>query len=509
MFQLDPQFQSFANVDYVRSVLTDATSLDALSSHCDEIMEPTRQTAMPFGRTIIRRLSAPVFFVALLGQPGPVQAEPAIACLENSRAAIVAAASNPTGKQRIEVVSSFSRAPAGGPAELVVASRFPLKDAEPKLTYRIAFQLGRSEHPSAAKVRLVESRDITASVVSETDFLRKSNAVEQDMTLLSFVVPEILAGDSILQGGMITVIGCNGDAVVFVGRLGTVYSNRVLCLVAAAVVSLVLYILVAVAVANYENIIREPPLSRCRFLDPVVLSSGPNGKGSVSRLQILFFSVLLFALLLYILLRVGLLSDMSTTVLLLLGISGVGATVSRGVDTQRNCLKFENRAWLINKLWLPPKGVASVNVAQWRDIVTGSDGFDVYHFQMLIFSLVVGVALLQVGFTDLADFKIPDNLLAVLGLSQALYIGGKLVEPTSTKDLDEALDKLRASEETFATAAVQRGLTPPVPPAAPAYATVSTPEYREFAKQRDIVKTMFESLFGTTPATEVMEPRYL
>src|SRR4029077_13637142 len=88
------------------------------------------------------------------------------------------------------------------------------------------------------------------------------------------------------------------------------------------------------------------------------------------------------------------------------------------------------------------------------------DGFDVYHFQMLIFSLVVGVALLQVGFTDLSAFTIPAALLAVLGLSQALYVGGKLVASPACGDLDKALTELRNRETAFVEAAL--GFVPPV-----------------------------------------------
>ena len=136
-------------------------------------------------------------------------------------------------------------------------------------------------------------------------------------------------------------------------------------------------------------------------------------------------------------------------------------------------------------------------MAKWRDIVSGTDGFDVYRFQMLVFSLVVGLALLQVGFTDLSSFEIPPALLGVLGLSQAIYIGGKLTEAPSMQDLDKALDTLIAAETSFADAAVKLGISPPtIPQTEPTAAVSAMPEYREFAAQRDRVVTMFESLFG-------------
>jgi hypothetical protein len=388
-----------------------------------------------------------------------------------------------------------------------VARLFPTS-TQPKLTYRIAFQLGSAEHPASKKVRLLDSMAVAADPIPETHRLRKAGVVEQGATLLSFNVPEILGDNSFFQRGTITVIGCNGAEVEFIGHLRTMFSNRAWCLGAAALVTIIVYILVAMAVANYENKIRNPKISRFRFLDPVVLASGPNAKGSTSRIQILFFSSILFALLLYILLRVGLLSDMSETVLLLLGISGVGAAAAKGSDTQRKRLSFENWAWLVNKRWLPEFGEASKNVAKWRDVVTGADGFDVYNFQMLIFSLVVGVALLQVGFTDLASFKVPEELLAVLGLSQAIYIGGKLTEPASFGDLDDALNELRKLEDTFAAAAVAVPLAVPAAGAAPDAAVAARPDYLAFTKKRDLATTMFESLYGRLDAAANKEPRY-
>jgi hypothetical protein len=273
-------------------------------------------------------------------------------------------------------------------------------------------------------------------------------------------------------------------------------------------VGLALYALIAIAVANHENKIRDPKISWYRFLDPVVLSSDPDGNGSISRLQVLFFSVLLFCLLFYILVRVGLLSDMSETVLLLLGISGVGAAAAGATDTKRKRLKFENWAWLLNKKWLPANGVASENVAKWRDIVSGSAGFDVYRSQMLIFSLVVALALVQVGFTELASFTIPAALLGVLGLSQVIHLGGMMVDGPSFQELDTALGELVKAESTFADAAVKGSIkqaTPNAPPVAP---VDTMPEYRAFVTQRDLVVTMFESLFGTLRKEAIREPKY-
>jgi hypothetical protein len=110
---------------------------------------------------------------------------------------------------------------------------------------------------------------------------------------------------------------------------------------------------------------------------------------------------------------------------------------------------------------LPPGGLAAVNDARWRDIVTSDGEFDVYRFQMLIFSLVVGISLLAIGLNELASFDVPANLLGVLGLSQIVYVGGKLVAPPSCAELDKAISDLRDLEAKFKAQAANANKGPP------------------------------------------------
>ncbi len=455
---------------------------------------------------LIRLLVAIAVF-AILHQE--VRAQGAVnICTERDHAKLVTALALPSGQETPALVPAFSRAPAGAPAELVVDRPFD-RPNETKRTFRIVFQLGESASTNIENVRILENRDISAKSVPEKYFLRVSGAVAQGTTLLSFEVPQIMSGVLPWQSGTITVIACEADVSKLVGRRQTFFSNRVPVFLLTGFVAVGLYFLIAYGVARCENEIRNPKLNWYRYLDPVLLSSGPNGSGSISRLQVLFFSVLLFFLLLYILLRVGLLSDMSQTVLLLLGISGIGAAAAHGTDLKRQRLKFENWAWLMRKDWLPPHGIASTKVAKWREIVSGVDGFDVYRFQMLIFSLVVGIALVQVGFTELATFTIPEAMLGVLGLSQVVYLGGKVVDGPAIQELDVALDELVKAESSFANYAASVPVPVPVPPDAPPTASVEIlDQYRAFAEQRKKVETMFESLFGELRVGAIREPRY-
>lgn len=411
---------------------------------------------------------------------------------------------------RSDAVAAYAMMPLGGPA--MIAIRRPYKQGEVD-NYRVLVQLGADREPDHKDLAVADRMQISAGAIPETDSLRKANAVGQGDTVVSLDLP-VPPNASLPTGlgwhsGVVTVLGCAANRAVFAAPLRVQFSDRATCITATIILTVLIYALVALAACRSDNKLRprERRVEWGRYLDPVVLSSGPNGKGSISRLQILFFSTLLFALLFYILVRTGLLSSLSTSILILLGISAVGAAASKGTDVATNRLDFENWAWMISKGWLPEHGLASVNIASWRDIVTADDGFDVYHFQMLIFSLVVGVALLQAGFGDLANFAVPDTLLAVLGLSQAVYVGGKLVASPGCRELNDNVSELRRRETAFVEAASQAPGT--APPADLAQARSRAPaQYSSFIDQLRVVRPMFRNVLGDFQNDANFEPRF-
>jgi len=267
----------------------------------------------------------------------------------------------------------------------------------------------------------------------------------------------------------------------------------------------VLYLLAAVATRTTDIRSGVPLL---RYFDPVYMTAGSDGKGSLSKLQILFFSLIVFGLLCYILARTGALSDLSSSILYLLGIAGIGSAMAKGTDEHKNRLSLENRAWLIRKGWLPPAGWAAVNKASWHDIITNDGGeFDVYRYQSCIFSLTVGGALLMNGVNELASFTIPQTMLGILGLSQAVYIGGKAVSTSAVAELDDAVTSARKAE---------KDLTQPVPAvagAAPSDAVsllaaerAKAAKHAEYLQKAGDAKVLFESLTERTITDDQLKP---
>ncbi|UCC84768.1 MAG: hypothetical protein JSW46_07565 [Gemmatimonadota bacterium] len=197
--------------------------------------------------------------------------------------------------------------------------------------------------------------------------------------------------------------------------------------------------------------------------NPVYLTSGQFGKASLSQFQIFAFTLLVVGLLLFVVLRTGALSDISQDVLMLLGISAVGAGGSKLAAVAKRRLTLENWTWLRERGWLTAyeknMGLkADPKRARWGDLLRSGEDFDIYKFQLVTVSTVVALALLTGDQSQLATFSIPPNLLALLGLSNVVYIGAKAVTPNVLKELNEKVDSAREAEEAMLVATRAAGV---------------------------------------------------
>jgi hypothetical protein len=186
-------------------------------------------------------------------------------------------------------------------------------------------------------------------------------------------------------------------------------------------------------------------------LDPVQITANTYGRGSLQKLQIFGFSVIVFALLLYYQFRNGILSGLSQDVLFLLGISAVGTVGGRITYAAKRRLSLDNWVWLRRKKWMPSAGEGAARRASWRELIVDPDSneFDPYSFQMAIFSVVVGIALVSSSVIGLSTFEIPNELLGLLGLSQAVFIAGKAAEKSPFVELDARLTSVRDHERKY------------------------------------------------------------
>jgi hypothetical protein len=263
---------------------------------------------------------------------------------------------------------------------------------------------------------------------------------------------------------------------------------------------LILYLWIAFALRKQDH----PFASFLRALNPALVSAGPDGKGSLSTFQTLVFSLAVAALITLLLLQTGTLVDLSGSILTLLGISGIGATIAKGTDSQRNTLSADNRAWLLRHGWIPmAKTVVDPSSATWRDFFTTDGVFDVYRYQSFIFGLVVIGGLIAAGVNQLSTFVVPNTILGIVGLSQVVYIGGKLVTPTNISDLNAAIAGLRSDElKLKAAVAKKQGQVASLAEAIPLMGDAND-AYRQ--KARDIA-AIFTDATGIVIADASLEP---
>jgi hypothetical protein len=325
-------------------------------------------------------------------------------------------------------------------------------------------------------------QDVITRRAVPSDSLVKKKLLEADQTIVNLTIDEDDAG--YWQKADLYLYTCGADGsparVSKINiRLSPYWSTLSIC-----AISIVLaYIWIGYITRKQDHTFSSFLYS----LNPVTVTAGADGKGSLSKFQILSFSLTVFGLILLLMLQSGVLSDLSATILALLGISGIGATIAKGADAQRITIAPENRAWLLRKGWLTTgKKDVDTSKAAWRDFFTTDGEFDVYRYQSFIFGLVVIFAMIAAGVTQLSTFTIPDTILGIVGLSQAVYIGGKLVTPTNIGDVNAAVADLRDREKKFRDAATakKQGKVADTAEAASLLGQVALDAYRD--KARDV-----------------------
>jgi hypothetical protein len=342
---------------------------------------------------------------------------------------------------------------------------------------------------------------VTVGKIPEDHPMIKKGLADKSDTMVTLRVPPQNA--DIWSTSTVYLYSCDSLDAKKVSALNIRVSSPFWSTVGAWAAVLILYLFAALTSAAVDS----KSVGFWRRLNPVFITAGSDGKGSLAKLQILFFSMIVFGLLLFIVLRAGVLSDLSSTILILLGIAAIGSTAAKATDLQRNRIDFANWSWFIGKGWLPKGGLAEVNRAKWRDIVTSDGEFDVYRFQSCIFSLVVGGALLVTGINQLASFSIPETLLGVLGLSQVVYVAGKLTTPPSFAELNKATEELRKLEKDFALA-VAKASPASRPADIRAASALADQEYKSYRTMADNVRIGFETITGREVDPANLQPAY-
>lgn len=355
--------------------------------------------------------------------------------------------------------------------------------------------------PERGEQYLLRRQDVLTRRANEADALVKERLLDADDTIVTLTIPEAIAGYWRKADLYLYTCSTNGSPAKVSRstiRLSPYWTSLWVC----GVFVFIAYVVSALA-------LRTPSHTFSSFLsslNPVRVSVGPDGKASLSTFQVWLFTLAVFGLFLLFTLQTGMLANLSSTILTLLGISGIGSTIAKGADQKRNTISAENRAWLLRKNWIPSaKTPVDPSNASWRDFFTTNGQFDVYRYQSVVFSLVVVVALVVAGVTQLSSFTIPETVLGIIGLSQAVYIGGKLVTTTNMSDLNSAITELRDQERKFRDDATVKK-SGPVATTQEAAQLVGQSAYNSYKDKAKDVAALFAAETGITVAPASLEP---
>ncbi|MBP7241447.1 hypothetical protein [Amaricoccus sp.] len=178
-----------------------------------------------------------------------------------------------------------------------------------------------------------------------------------------------------------------------------------------------------------------------------------SGRVSLARFQLFVFFAAVLGTVAYVFGRTRELSDLSQDVLLLLGITAVSTTAATIGDVNKNRLTWSNWVWLTKQGAFPD---ARTSKLSWFQLVSTSGGFDMYRFQALMFTLLVAPTFVIMSVYALGEARIPQGILAVLGLSQATYIVGKVFGPPTIAEFDKQITDYRKKLEDGTAKAADR-----------------------------------------------------
>jgi len=251
-------------------------------------------------------------------------------------------------------------------------------------------------------------------------------------------------------------------------------------------------------------------------INPLKIVADFTGRASLANTQVFFFSLIVIWLSLYWVVQTGNLEMFDDTVLGLLGITVGGGAGGKIADAARNRVSAENWAWAKRKKWIRRDFTRAPldRTPRISDLLTSDQGFEVARFQAVAFSLVVGISLLVQGTAaevgGAATIGIDATYLALIGISQGVYVGGKVVWPNLINAIDTKLDALRKLEVAFQTAVARSAEWAAAAPADRTLALarqVAPAEYNAyFAAASEAAEMVRESTGGNVISREMTEP---
>lgn len=228
----------------------------------------------------------------------------------------------------------------------------------------------------------------------------------------------------------------HGMAHPYFGRdLAIVVSCKQASIVAACMFAVLFYVVAGLAIVRPASAPKRSWRSLDRLLPWNI--AGANGNASLSQLQMLVFTLIVATLLFYQWMRTGLLQEISTDLLYLIGISTAGTAATQVATSIRKDLDPAVYRYVQELGWFTAPLANASSKASARGLLMTNRRFDIYKFQMLVFTCVIAAYVIASGAKELGNIQISATLLTLMGMSQGAYVGGRAAADVLTPLQDQ------------------------------------------------------------------------
>ena len=181
-----------------------------------------------------------------------------------------------------EAIAETEVLPAGTSAKFILQRPF---DAGERMSYRALVKGGSAQNSS--QTSLLSGSVVTARQIAADHPLVTNHYAASNVTVVSLRLPASLGGP--WNTGIVYIFGCKEGASQpsFVSIVSAPFSGRHYCVPMSIALVVLSYLLIALAVYSVdikESGNRGKVSVFFRYLNPVILTAGSNGKGSLSKL---------------------------------------------------------------------------------------------------------------------------------------------------------------------------------------------------------------------------------
>ncbi|MHB8905475.1 MAG: hypothetical protein ACYC4T_14000 [Melioribacteraceae bacterium] len=148
---------------------------------------------------------------------------------------------------------------------------------------------------------------------------------------------------------------------------------------------------------------------------------------SLSRSQILFWTVLVLVSFVFIWVSTGDINTITDSVLILIGISSATALGARAIDSTNAANKSAIDAQ-DQTIKADATKYDTTSGSYWKDLLGGNSDDGIHRLQIVVWTLVLGIIFVCSVWSDLTMPDFNGTLLTMMGISSGTYIGFKMKE---------------------------------------------------------------------------------